>query len=223
VLPLGSDITVGAVYSTGDIVIGESGTEYKISVKGEVIAPKATVNAIWRDFDVRKTTPGITVLSGPCPNLESVFAGGGKIVLDGTCTNELDITVSGAGALGFSAVTALNVKSLNGDGTLSGPGGILLSGGKNLSIPSGIRYDGGFSWNLENGSSLRLAENGSAASLTVSIPSPAAYVGKAAVFASSKDAGKPRFVLGERDYRAVWSETLSAWTVEPTGLKIIIR
>lgn len=223
VLPLGSDITVGAVYSTGDIVIGESGTEYKISVKGEIVAPMATVNAIWRDFDVRKTTPGITVLSGPCPNLESVFASGGKIVLDGTCPNELDITVCGAGVLGFSTVRALGVKSLNGDGTLSGPGGILLSGGKTLSLPAELKYDGAFSWNLENGSSLRLAENGNAALLTVNLPSPKAYVGKAAVYAGSPEAGKPTFVLGERDYRAVWSETLSAWTVEPTGLKIIIR
>lgn len=222
-LSLGSDVTAGAVAGTGNLVIGAAGTEYKFTARGEIIAPHATVNAVFGNFDLRKTCPGVTVFAGACPNLESVLVGDGKVVLDGSIPKALDITLGTQGTLGFSAVKALGISSFSGGGTLAGPGGIALSDGEEFALPAGIRFADGFKWNLSKGSSLVLPAGSDASSFAVEIVDPRSYVGEAIVSAPAGTDGTPEFVLGERGYRVVWSEELSAWTLEETGLVIILR
>lgn len=222
-LSLSSDVTACAVYGSGNVVIGEAGTQHGLSVLCEIHAPTATVNAVWNDADAYKTYGGVMVLAGDCPRLRFVTVSAGRLVLDGQCPHALDISVNGDGELGFSNVRQLGISSLSGDGTLTGPGGIILSSADPFTLPSGIRYADGFCWSLENGSTLVLPDGFDASAITVRIDNPAAYDGVTAVTCMGAVTRRPKFVYGAKGWRAVWSQETSGWTIKASGLSILIR
>lgn len=222
-LAFGSDVTVGGLYGSGKLILGEQETARRLSVVSEIAAPQATVNAVWDSSIISKTLPGTTVFAGDCPHLTSVNVSGGRAVLDGATPNQLKISVLAPGQLGFSSMRTLSWSSLSGNGTLAGPGGIEFASGGEVNVPDGFNYADGFAWGLKNGSVAVLTDGCDAGSLAFHIDDPKVYEGRVCVRAAGSVSGKPKFTFSSDGWRCRWNAALSGWEPVGGGLVLIFR
>ena len=212
-IELGADVSAGIVAATGNLELGAPGAGWALTVASEIVAPTATVNAVYGSRHADKTTPGTTVLAGAMPNLAFVNVANGRLVLAGAVERAVNISVAAPGELGFGGWRELAIASLSGDGTLVGPGGIVFADGEEHVVPTSPANGEGFAWRLANGSSIALADGADASRIRVRIDEPREYGGRVAVRACGRVSGKPEFVLPSSAWTAVWDAELSGWKI----------
>ena len=156
VLALDADVFAATVSGFGSLTIGSAGTD-KTLTAAEVVAPTATVNAVWGGQVLRKTCSGTTMLAGACPFLEQVIVSRGTAAFATVPALPVDAFVYAPGILKLEAGAALDVRSITGDGMLKGPGRCVLSSGGTVAAPRGLAYADGFAWCVANGTALAFA------------------------------------------------------------------
>ena len=142
-------------------------------------------------------------------------------MLDGAVLRPLELTVVSPGVLGFTTNRVLSVSSFAGDGSLAGPGGIVLADGTAYAVPASVSCVEGFTWSLANGSTLALPANYDASQLRVSIDDPGSYLEELVVTHDGTATGRPQFVYGRRGFRAV--KEGGGWRIKGASMMMVFR
>lgn len=222
-LPVATNIHAASVVGTGSFAVGTPGTEWSLTVPGEVTAPSATVYAAWGTEVLRKTYPGTTTLAGACPALQQVVVSAGTAALAVQPASPVSAWVYSPGALAVGEGVTLRISSLVGDGTLKGPGRIAFPYGETTTMPTGFSYADGFAWCVTNGAVCAFASAADAAGCPIYVPDPRLYLNSPVATVPGAPVGKPAFVFGDVGWTSEWNEALSGWTLRMSGLTIIFR
>ena len=219
-LSLAEDVWAGSLFSSGEIVLGESGTARTLTLVGEIQAPLATVNAVWGGYAIRKSVPGETVFAGAIDNVRYVTVGDGVCTLATPSRNALVVRVAAPGTLKAASGQTVPVESLSGDGTVGGEGRFDLSAGGEVDVSAFTCT--GANWGLFNGTTLKFAGGTDFAGASVYVENPVALAeaGTVLVAVDGKAVHRPALVYPGSDTDRQWRLD---WSAEKGGFVVARR